>query len=291
MSELAWFDLEALGWKIKKYDERTRRYSYVAPTRNGKKKIINNKKDLDPCDAKYAEILYPKISAKTGKTGGEMRRSVQQDGGGGGGEGGLQEPEAATGPMEEEKAATGCRPDGGSVDLMEITTVVPGIKDHKSDLVKVGARLKQFMVHHSGVTDFDINKSVEDLEVALKKFEHPFSRIVVNQARNFFEDVIEFAMRRTPDLLYVLMRHTTTNQSLYDHKAVIHAATIYTQVATSINPSVYCALNVWLATSLQACGLTGPGLEILSTLGLTVGSRLVISVISCECRYLYQRQH
>jgi hypothetical protein len=71
--------------------------------------------------------------------------------------------------------------------------------------------------------------------------EHPFSRIIVDYNRNFFKAVLEFAIVNTPDLLYVIMRHTSTNQ--------------------------------WLATTLQACGLTGPGLEILSTLGLTVGSR------------------
>ena len=164
--------------------------------------------------------------------------------------------------------------------------MVPGIKDHKSDLVKMGAKLKQFMMDHTGVKDFNIDKSVEELQVALDTLQHPFSRIIVDHNRNFFEDVLEFAMVNTADLLYVIMRLTSTNQSLFDHKAVIQAATIYTQVATSINPSVHSALNEWLATTLQACGLTGPGLEILSTLGLTVGSRFVISVISCELIFI-----
>ena len=54
MSALTWSNLEALGWTIKKYDARTRRYSYKTPGRNSKTKTINAKKDLDPCDAKYA---------------------------------------------------------------------------------------------------------------------------------------------------------------------------------------------------------------------------------------------
>ena len=114
--------------------------------------------------------------------------------------------------------------------MMEIATVVPGIKDHKSDLVKTGVKLKQFMVDHTGVKDFNIDKSVEELQVALNTRQHPFSRIIINYSRNFFEDVLDFAMDNTADLLYVIMRLTTTNQSLYDHKAVIQAATIYTHL-------------------------------------------------------------
>jgi hypothetical protein len=189
----------------------------------------------------------------------------------------VQGQEGVAGLAEVEEAAGGAPADhataGRGFDVMEIATVVPGIKEHKSDLVKTGVKLKQFMVDHTGVKDFNIDKSVEELQVALSTRQHPFGRIIVNHSRNFFEDVLEFAMDNTADLLYVIMRLTTTNQSLYDHKAVIQAATIYTQVATSINPLVHCALNEWLATTLQACGLTGLGLEILSTLGLTVGSR------------------
>ena len=288
MSALKWSDLEALGWTIKRYDDHTRRYTYKTPVRNSKTETIAAKRDLDPCDAKYASILFPKIS---GKAGGQMRHSTEQDGGGSqqvqqqGSPAGLDVEEGA-GLMEVEQGATSqvegmeAAATNTGVDMMEIATVVPGIKDHKSDLVRAGARLKKFMMDHNGVRDFNIDKAVEDLQVALNTLQHPFSRIIVDYNRNFFEDVLEFAMANTADLLYVIMRLTTTNQSLYDHKAVIQAATIYTQVATSINPSVHCALNEWLATTLQACGLTGPGLEILSTLGITVGSRFLISVIS-----------
>ena len=222
---------------------------------------------------------------------------VEQDGGGGqqvqgqDGQAGLgveqgEVEEGAAGQVEVMAAAAANHDsdnDGGGVDMMEIATVVPGIKDHKSDLVKAGARLKKFMIDHGGVRDFNIDKSVEDLQVALSMLQHPFSRIIVDYNRNFFEDVLEFAIVNTPELLYVIMRLTSTNQALYSYKDVIQAASLYTQVATSINPSVYCALNQWLATTLQACGLTGPGLEILSTLGLTVGSRFLVTNL---CRIL-----
>ena len=278
MSPMKWSDLEALGWKKRRYDARTQRYSYVTPVRSSKTRIINRKSDLDPCDAKYAEILFPKIS---GKAGGNMRGSTEH----------VQVQEGVAILAEVEEAAGGAQasdgpanhgPAGQGFDMMEIATVVPGIKDHKSDLVKMAAKLKQFMVDHTGVKDFNIDKSVEELQDALDTRQHPFARIIIDHSRNFFEDVLEFAMDNTADLLYVIMRLTTTNQSLYDHKAVIQAATIYTQVATKINPSVNSALNEWLATTLQACGLTGPGLEILSTLGLTVGSRFFTSVICYE---------
>ena len=206
MSAEKWSDLEALGWKIKRYDARTRRYSYVTPVRSSKTRTINRKSDLDPCDAKYAEILFPKIY---GKAVGEMRGSAEQ----------VQGQEGVAGLAEVEEAAGGApasdAPAGRGFDMMEIATVVPGIKDHKSDLVKTGATLKQFMVDHTGVKDFNIDKSVEELQVALDTRQHPFSRIIVDHSRNFFEDVLEFAMANTADLLYVIMRLTATNQSLY----------------------------------------------------------------------------
>ena len=74
MSPMKWSDLEALGWKIRRYDARTQRHSYVTPVRSSKTRIINRKSDLDPCDAKYAEIIFPKIS---GKAGGNMRGSTE----------------------------------------------------------------------------------------------------------------------------------------------------------------------------------------------------------------------
>jgi hypothetical protein len=52
MSAVEWSDLEALGWTIKRYDARTRRYCYKTPVRNSKTKTINRKSDLDPCDDK-----------------------------------------------------------------------------------------------------------------------------------------------------------------------------------------------------------------------------------------------
>ena len=106
MSALKWSDLEALGWTIKRYDVRTRRYSYKTPVRNSKTKTIDGKRDLDPCDAKYANILCPKKSGK-------MRHSTEQDGGGGqpvqeqDGPAGLDVEEGAAGLMEVEQGATG----------------------------------------------------------------------------------------------------------------------------------------------------------------------------------------
>jgi hypothetical protein len=128
--------------------------------------------------------------------------------------------------------------DGGGVDMMEIATVVPGIKDHKSDLVKAGARLKKFMIDHGGVRDFNIDKSVEDLQVALSMLQHPFSRIIVDYNRNFFEDVLEFAIVNTPELLYVIMRLTSTNQALYSYKDVIpHPASPCLAFNSRVDPS------------------------------------------------------
>jgi hypothetical protein len=59
---MKWFDLEALGWMIKKFDDRTRRYTYQAPARNGFRQTIDRRSDLKPGDKKYADILYPKVT-------------------------------------------------------------------------------------------------------------------------------------------------------------------------------------------------------------------------------------
>jgi hypothetical protein len=40
MSPMKWSDLEALGWKKRRYDARTQRYSYVTPVRSSKTRII-----------------------------------------------------------------------------------------------------------------------------------------------------------------------------------------------------------------------------------------------------------
>ena len=65
--------------------------------------------------------------------------------------------EGVAGLAEVEEAAVralaGDVPSDCGVDVMEMAAVVPGIKDHKSDLVNAGVRLKLFMVGHSGVKD------------------------------------------------------------------------------------------------------------------------------------------
>ena len=69
---------------------------------------------------------------------------------------------------------------------------------------------------------------------------------------SFFKETLLFAMKHTPDLLYVLMRHSFTNQKLLDHTSVIKAATVYSQLAISINPTLYSAFNKWLSVVVQA---------------------------------------
>ena len=109
--------------------------------------------------------------------------------------------------------------------------------------------------------------------MSLKTSEHPFSGTVVDYKRNLFEDSLNFALTHTPDLIYVLMRHSFTQQCIFDHTTVIKIATVYTRIATSINPYLYCAMNKWLSVVLQACGLTASGLEILSAMGIMENSK------------------
>ena len=61
---MQWTDLESLGWRVHRYDEKTQRYIYQTPIRKGMRKKIASKRDLDPSDRKYAEILFPKNFGK-----------------------------------------------------------------------------------------------------------------------------------------------------------------------------------------------------------------------------------
>lgn len=204
-------------------------------------------------------------------------------------------PEACSSAVEGNKIATGGKASGsrtaggngagggsedtkessegmGSIEMEELGTIVPGLYHHKERLEEVAEKLQDFMREYS-VTDFNIKKSVEDLEIALKTAEHPFSGLLVDYESNFFKDTLLFAMKHTPDLLYVLMRHSFTNQKLLDHTSVIKAATVYSQLAISINPTLYSAFNKWLSVVVQACGISATGLEILSSMGLSQNSR------------------
>ena len=172
---MKWCDLAALGWMIKKFDDRTRRYTYQAPARNGFRQTIDRRSDLKPGDKKYADILYPKVTrpAPDGQLRGGEGRSRQADGGDGG-HGQEQVQEA----MEQEQEGEGetADPAADLMDIEDVATVVPGMKNHKADLDILAAKLKYFVVNNNDVTDFNIKKATEDLEIALKEYDHPFSR-------------------------------------------------------------------------------------------------------------------
>ena len=206
--EMKWSDLEALGWMIKKFDDRTRRYTYQAPACNGFRQAIKSRSELKPGDKKYADILYPKVTRPApGQMRGGEGPSRQVDGGDGG-----HEQEEVQEEMEQEQGGEGggryqetANPAADPLDIEDVATVVPGMKNHKGDLDIVAAKLKDFVVNKSDVTDFNIKKATEDLEIALKNYDHPFSRTIVDYNHNFFKDVVNFAMRHNADLLYVLV--------------------------------------------------------------------------------------
>ena len=297
-SEMEWSDLESLGWREHRYDEKTRRYIYQTPIRKGMRKKIASKRDLDPCDRKYGEVLFPKISSKAA---GQLRVDDDMSRVGEVGEcSGLIDNSGRQGSSsqsdsssrfasttqsskssESEKLVPSESSSGREFDKQVgendgLETIVPGMKNHKEDLLLVARKLQIFMREHK-VTDFNVKKSIEHLEVSLKTSQHPFMGTLIDYKRNFFEDALNFALKHTPDLIYVLMRHSFTQQCMFDHNTIIKIATVYTRIATSINPSLYCALNKWLSVVLQACGLTASGLEILSAMGITENPRYDIS--------------
>ena len=293
-SEMEWSDLESLGWRVHRYDEKTRRYIYQTPIRKGMRKKIASKRDLDPCDRKYGEVLFPKIS---GKVAGQLRvdddvsqvRKVGEcsglmDSSGRQGSSSQSASSFRLASMTQSSESSESEKLINSESFSErefdkqveenygLETVVPGMKNHKEDLLLLATKLQMFMREHT-VKDFNVKKSIEHLEVSLKTCKHPFMGTLIDYKRNFFEDALNFALKHTPDLLYVLMRHSFTQQCMFDHNTIIKIATVYTRIATSINPSLYCALNKWLSVVLQACGLTASGLEILSAMGITENNR------------------
>ena len=232
-------DLECLGWRVHRYDEKTRRYIYQTPIIKGMQKMIASKRDLDPCDRKYGEVLFPKIS---GKAAGQLRvdDDVSQ----------VREVGECSGLMDSSRRQGSSSQSASSFRLASMTqssesseseklinsesssrrefdkqveenygleTVVPGMKNHKEDLLLLATKLQMFMREHT-VKDFNVKKSIEHLEVSLKTCKHPFMGILINYKRNFFEDALNFVLKHTPDLLYVLMRHSFTQQCMYKNK-------------------------------------------------------------------------
>ena len=142
------------------------------------------------------------------------------------------------------------------------------IKIHRQDLQIAADKLEAFVKNYEQ-TSVDVNKSIEDLAVALSTKEHPFSNI--NVENNFFEEVVSFSKEYTPGLLYFVTRHINTPGRNYTYKTVIQVATIFGTFVRNLNPGHYDAMHKWLAIVLQSCGLTINGLKILCTMGITEG--------------------
>ena len=129
------------------------------------------------------------------------------------------------------------------------------IKNHRQDLQIAADELEAFVENYEE-TSVDVNKSIEDLAVALATKEHPFSNFSMENTSNFFEEVVSFAKMNTPGLLYFVTRHINTPGKKYTHKTAIQVATIYGTFVRNLNPGVYDTMHKWLAIVLQSCGLT-----------------------------------
>jgi hypothetical protein len=54
-----WRDLQLAGWEFVEFNPKKRLNRYRTPLRKGRRKIINEKKDLPAEFKEYAKILFP----------------------------------------------------------------------------------------------------------------------------------------------------------------------------------------------------------------------------------------
>ena len=94
------------------------------------------------------------------------------------------------------------------------------------------------------------------------------------KSENIFVDIIEFAMKENRELLYTILKHTTTAHSEYDESTVLQTAYMYMLFASKI----YSNCNTFkklLGVFLQASVLTLSGLETLNKLGVSESPRML----------------
>ena len=119
-----------------------------------------------------------------------------------------------------------------------------------------------------------IQCSVSTLDDSRRNSLNPLSQGIPLKSQYIFVDVICFALEENKELLYAILKHTTTGNSEYDSSTVIQTAYIYMMFASKINSNCN-AFKKLLAVFLQASGLTLTGLEALNKLGVSESQRML----------------
>ena len=127
----------------------------------------------------------------------------------------------------------------------------------------------------SNINEVNINHMVSNLDDSLRSAANPLSQSLPLQSINIFIDVIEFAIRENKELLFTILKLTTTGKIPIDEKAVIFSAKLFMDIAsrTHSNSNVFKKLK---AVVLQVCGLNHTGIDILSQMGESESHRSLI---------------
>ena len=255
MEQPTWEELEAAGWE-KRIHAVTKRVSYKTPVRAGRRKMVSRRRDLEEEEeARIGDVLFPpRQRGRRGEQGGqeelEVGEQVMEE----------QEDKEEQEVMEEQEGSE--EQEGEQQDNIE------GQEDHDhiralSDMADV---LKEMAM--SKINVMDIGESVMELDLAMRNSSNPLRQeLPLAQKSNFFVDTLKFAIKHNKTLVYTVLQHTTTKESIFDVSTVIFTAKIYILIASAINPSVNNTYHKLLSVILQSCGLSHTGITVLHKLG------------------------
>ena len=255
MEQPTWEELEAAGWE-KRIHAVTKRVSYKTPVTAGRRKMVSRRRDLEEEEeARIGDVLFPpRQRGSRGEHGGQVEQNVgkpvmeeQED---------KEEQEV----MEEQEGSD--EQDGEQQDNIEGQEDRDHIRAF-SDMARV---LKEMAM--SKINVMDIGESVVELDMAMRNSSNPLRQeLPLEQESNFFVDTLKFAMKHNRMLVYTVLQHTTTKESIFDVSTVIFTAKIYILIASAINPSVNNTYHKLLSVILQSCGLSHTGITVLHKLG------------------------
>ena len=283
----SWKDLQLAGWEFVEFNQKKRLNRYRTPLRKGKRKIINEKKDLPQEFVKYAKILFPGSQDGAMRIQEEARQQQEPEEDADGGEAGEAEVLQEQAEERQEQDGGQEREVGGGEAGEEAEEEQQELEQHEEQeeleqgeeldheaTLKAAGREVEKMIKAINAEDINIKRSVEDLAFALANKEHPFSELPSCKS-NFFCDAIEFGLRYNVDLLYTTAVHMFTLESLacMDPVKVIQLATAYTNIVCGHNPKKNNGLKKAVSLLAQSCGVSNDCLDVMATLGFTESSR------------------
>ena len=269
MTGKTWEQLQSEGWE-RRISGKTNRVSYKRPVEGGRRKIVSQRRDLTEEENKlFGEILWPgKKRAHIGVIGGDLEEPAgssyrrvepviqteqrgavkienteiyelgnikeeteeyERENSGGetedyelensGEESDEDEREVQTEDYEQENSD-----DESEVHEMESSD--QGDEDMAAVLKKI---------HGSNEFDYlNIDQSVSELDDAMRDPSNPLrQKLPLDQDSDFFVDVLKFAINHNKCFIYTILKHTMTNERIFDDSVVILMAKIYIIIASA----------------------------------------------------------